>query len=80
MQYSSQGSTSKSRHPELAFDGVKVFSATLFQQRAQLGEVVTEWIAANPTKRLAEIVVTQSSDASFHCFTITVFYSSAPQN
>ena len=31
-----------------AFTGVKVFSASMFTQRQQLGETVTEWLAANP--------------------------------
>ena len=57
-----------------AFDGVKVFSATMTQDRARLGEQVTAWIGANPHCELTEIVVTQSSDAAFHCIAITVFY------
>jgi hypothetical protein len=56
------------------FDSVKVFSATMFADRAKLGERVTDWIQANPACELTEIVVTQSSDASFHCITISVFY------
>ena len=56
------------------FNGVKVFSATMFADRDQLGEKVTTWIAAHPDLELVEIVVTQSSDASFHCVAITVFY------
>ena len=61
--------------PDLIFNGVKIFSATMFQQRDQLGEVVTAWIAANPTKKVTEFVVTQSSDASFHMIAISVFYA-----
>lgn len=56
------------------FNGVKVFSATLVQQRDQLGETVTAWIAANPRAEIRDIVVTQSSDETFHCIAITVFY------
>jgi hypothetical protein len=56
------------------FDSVKVFSATMFADRARLGEKVTEWIQANPGFELTEIVVTQSSDSSFHCVTLSVFY------
>ena len=48
--------------PDLTFNGVKVFSATMFAPREQLGETVTEF------------VVTQSSDSQFHCVAITVFY------
>jgi len=62
--------------PHLPFNGVKVFSATLFADRQQLGEKVTAWIADNPRHELTEIVVTQSSDASFHCIAFTVFYRS----
>lgn len=56
------------------FDSVKVFSATMMADRARLGERVTEWIQANPGHELTEIVVTQSSDASFHCITFSLFY------
>jgi hypothetical protein len=56
------------------FNGVKVFSATMMADRARLGEHVTEWIQANPHCELTEIVVTQSSDAAFHCIAITVFF------
>jgi hypothetical protein len=61
-------------HPGISFNGVKIFSATLFADRAQLGERVTQWIADNPGLQITEIVVTQSSDASFHCYALTVFY------
>lgn len=56
------------------FNGVKVFSATMFADRDQLGEKVTAWIEAHPAHVLTEIIVTQSSDASFHCIAISVFY------
>ena len=56
-------------------DGVKVFSATMAEHRARLGEAVTQWISANPTYKLLEFVVTQSSDAAYHCISIVVFYS-----
>jgi hypothetical protein len=57
-----------------AFNGVKIFSATMFADRGQLGERVTEWIASSPRRKLTDIVVTQSSDAAFHCITISIFY------
>lgn len=50
----------------------------MVQQRDQLGEVVTEWLAAHRHVRLREIVVTQSSDAQFHCVALTVFYFEPP--
>jgi hypothetical protein len=56
------------------FNGVKVFSATMFADRERLGDRVTDWIAANPQHKVTEMIVTQSSDASFHCVAITVFY------
>jgi len=60
--------------PGVAFNGVKIFSATMFADREQLGEKVTDWIAHNSQPEVTEIVVTQSSDASFHCIALTVFY------
>jgi hypothetical protein len=60
---------------DVPFNGVKVFSATMFQPREQLGETITAWIAANPAKHVTEFVVTQSSDAQFHCVAVSVFYS-----
>lgn len=60
--------------PEAPFDGVKVFSATLFNDRQLLGEKITAWIAENPRNELTEIIVTQSSDEAFHCIAFTVFY------
>lgn len=60
--------------PDLTFNGVKVFSATMFAPREQLGETVTAWMAANPQLTVTEFVVTQSSDSQFHCIAITVFY------
>jgi hypothetical protein len=56
------------------FNGVKVFSATMAADRERLGEKMTAWIAANPRCRIVDVHITQSSDASFHCLTITVFY------
>jgi hypothetical protein len=56
------------------FNGVKIFSATMFADRGQLGDKVTAWIASSSQRKLTDIVVTQSSDAAFHCITIAVFY------
>jgi hypothetical protein len=63
--------------PGVPFNGVKVFSATMFADRGQLGEKVTSWIADHPQNAVTEIVVTQSSDAQYHCVTISVFYRDA---
>jgi hypothetical protein len=63
--------------PGIPFDSVKVFSATMFQDRSVLGDRISEWIASNPRATVTEFVVTQSSDAAFHCIAITVFYRAA---
>ncbi len=60
--------------PGTQFNGVKVFSATMAQDRDQLGEKVTAWLRANPQYKIVDTVVTQSSDEAFHCVAITVFY------
>jgi hypothetical protein len=60
---------------DVGFNGVKVFSATMFAERDRLGDRVTEWIAANSHLKVTEMIVTQSSDAAFHCVAITVFYA-----
>jgi hypothetical protein len=61
-------------HAERRFNGVKVFSATMFADRERLGDSVTAWLAARPDVKVTQMVVTQSSDAAFHCVAITVFY------
>jgi hypothetical protein len=60
--------------PDRLFDGLKVFSATMFADRERLGEKVTDWLRANSHLEVTDMVVTQSSDASFHCIAISVFY------
>jgi len=56
------------------FNGVKVFSATMAQERDQLGERITIWLREHPESRVVDTIVTQSSDESFHCLAITLFY------
>jgi hypothetical protein len=68
------GSGSRLALRRVPFDGVKVFSATMFADRARLGEHVTEWIQTHQHYELTDIVVTQSSDAAFHCVAITIFF------
>jgi folate-dependent tRNA-U54 methylase TrmFO/GidA len=58
-----------------SFNGVKVFSATMAQEREHLGEKVTEWLRKHPQMEIVDTVVTQSSDEAFHCIAITVFYN-----
>lgn len=58
----------------LKFNGVKVFSATMAQERDHLGEKVTQWLRDNPSVEIVDTIVRQSSDNAFHCLSITVFY------
>jgi hypothetical protein len=60
--------------PGMAFNGVKVFSATMHRDRDVLGENVTRWMADHPRSEVVSIVMAQSSDASFHCVTCAVFF------
>jgi len=57
------------------FNGVKVFSATMAQERDQLGDKIAQWLSAHPGVEIVDKVVTQSSDEAFHCLAITVFYN-----
>lgn len=59
------------------FYGVAVFAATMARERELLGERVTAWLSGHPELRVVDAVVTQSSDAEFHCITITVFWKEA---
>jgi len=75
MQLESNGSSGKvSFDGDSDFNGVKVFSATMMNQRGRLGETVTEWIQDNSHCEIKDAVVTQSSDEAFHCISITLFY------
>jgi hypothetical protein len=57
-----------------AFNGVKVFSATMAKARDALGEQVTAWLSSAPGREVVDTVITQSSDEAFHCIAITIFY------
>jgi hypothetical protein len=56
------------------FSGVKIFSATLAEKRASLGDAVTRWLNANPQLEVVDKVVTQSSDEGFHCLSFVLFF------
>ena len=56
------------------FNGAKVFSATMAQDREFLGDKVTAWIQNNPRRQIVDTIVTLSSDRAFHCLAITVFF------
>lgn len=55
-------------------EGVKVFSVTKFTDRVTLGDVITTWLASQRTIVVDDVKVTQSSDAEFHCLSITILY------
>ena len=57
------------------FNGVKIFSATMAQERDRLGERITDWLREHPKLEVVDTVVTQSSDEAFHCLVITIFYN-----
>ena len=62
------------RSEQNKFNGVKVFSATMAQERDQLGEKLTAWLNERPHLKVVDKIVTQSSDEAFHCLAITLFY------
>lgn len=55
--------------------GIKVFTATMHEERARLGDKVTDWIAAHPQRTLLDITITQSSDSAFHCISFIIAYT-----
>jgi hypothetical protein len=55
--------------------GLKVFAATKAKDREVLGETVTDWIARHPNYEIVDKIVLQSSDAEFHCLSITLVYT-----
>lgn len=73
----SQQDQSKQSNSVPTWNAVKVFSATMVNQREQLGETVTNWLRANPKVKIVDKIVTQSSDEAFHCIAITLFYEAA---
>lgn len=66
--------SSDPRANAMSFTGAKVFCATKARERELLGEFITMWIRQNPQIEIVDTVVRQSSDAEFHCLSITVFY------
>lgn len=59
--------------------GVRVFSSTTGQYRRELGERITAWLGDDPNVVVDDIRVVQSSDSSFHCLTIVVFFDRGPR-
>jgi hypothetical protein len=61
-------------HTTARFNAVKVFSATMAQERENLGEKLTVWVREHPQCQIVDTIVTQSSDEAFHCLAITIFF------
>ncbi len=59
---------------EKAKIGLKIFSATKAKDREFLGETITDWIRTHSDFDIVDKVITQSSDAEFHCLAITILY------
>jgi hypothetical protein len=60
-----------------AFNGIRVFSATMAAKRATIGEDITQWLGQmrdRPGFEIVDVVVRQSSDAAFHCLTYVFFF------
>jgi len=56
------------------FNGVKVFSATTFDDRLHLGEKITKWMKDHHSYNIVDKAVMQSSDQAFHCITVVLLY------
>ena len=57
-----------------AFDGVKVFSASMYARREHLGDEVTRWLESTRGIQIVDIVIRQSSDREYHALSIVVFF------
>ena len=55
-------------------DGAKVFTATKFRDRENLGAEITKWRQANRDLDIVDVDVRQSSDSEFHCLSIVIWY------
>jgi hypothetical protein len=56
------------------FHGATVFSATMARDRDNLGERITAWLRQHAEVEVVDTVVSLSSDAKFHCLSITLFW------
>lgn len=54
--------------------GAKVFSASRYRDREEIGDRITQWLLDNPSLVIVDKYVTQSSDSEFHCWTLVIFY------
>jgi putative lipoic acid-binding regulatory protein len=66
--------SSEGRTERNDFNGVKIFSATMAQERDRLGDRITDWVRKHSEYEITDTIVTQSSDEAFHCLAITIFY------
>lgn len=57
---------------------IKVFSATMVREREELAGQIMSWMRAEHVT-IEQLIVTQSSDARFHCLTVTAVYQSGRQ-
>ena len=59
--------------------GVKVFSASMHKEREFLDKRITAWLGRmgldHQAFEVVDAVVTQSSDESHHCYSMTLFYA-----
>jgi len=62
------------RLPDHAAGEVVLRADQQFADRDRLGDSITAWLESSPQVKVTQMVVTQSSDAAFHCIAITVFY------
>ena len=60
----------------MEIDGAKVFTATKFRDRENLGAEMTRWLQAKQDIEVVDVDVRQSSDNEFHCLSIVVWYRS----
>lgn len=58
----------------MRIDGVKVFTATKYRDREELGQEVTSWLNDHRHYELVDRSVLQSSDREFHCLSIVIWY------
>jgi hypothetical protein len=56
------------------FTDVKVFSVSTYGARLELSDRINEWLAQNRDIEIVDKEVLQSSDSSFHCYTLTLFF------
>jgi len=61
-------------------NGVEIFSASRMRDRGELDARMTAWLRRKQADsrnsfEIVDVVVTQSSDSEYHCYSATFFYS-----